>query len=149
MLAELSANPDLLDRLRAALGVTTPAPAPAAPAPPAARATRVAQARAWLGAGWRKVCGACAMTAGAAARAVAAVRARWQAVRRFQVPLLRALTVGTVAGVAAYFASPWFAALASGLGGFTAMIAVQTSLWLRRTFAGPLPAAAACPDATL
>jgi hypothetical protein len=65
--------------------------------------------------------------AGGVRRTVANARARWQAVRRFQVPLLRALTVGTVAGVAAYFASPWFTALASGLGGGAATLVAQAA----------------------
>jgi hypothetical protein len=141
VLAEVLTNPALLDKLR---GVTPPAPA--APKARWSRLTgRVRQAGTWLtaglAAGWRGVRGTVGSVAGGVRRTVANARARWQAVRRFQIPLVRAVTVGVAVGVAAYFARPWLAALASGVGGFTAMMAVQAGLWLRRTFGGAPPTA--------
>ena len=53
-------------------------------------------------------------------------------VRHCKAQLLVALGVGFAAGSAAYFAGPWLAVAASGLGGFTATAAVQGWLWLRR-----------------
>jgi hypothetical protein len=149
VLAELPANPDLLDRLRAALGLAAPtAPAtPAVPTPPTACAARVAQARAWVGAGWHQVRGACATVAGAAARAVAAVQERWRRTRQCRVPLLTAAAVGAATGVAVYCGGPTIAGLAGWIAGFTTTLAVQAALWLRPTFSGPPPVADACPGA--
>jgi hypothetical protein len=53
-------------------------------------------------------------------------------VRHCKTQLLLALGVGLAAGSAAYFAGPWLAVAASGLGGFAATAAVQGWLWLRR-----------------
>jgi hypothetical protein len=45
---------------------------------------------------------------------------------------LVALAVGLAAASAAYFAGPWLAVAASGLGGFAATATVQGWLWLWR-----------------
>jgi hypothetical protein len=132
VLAEVLTNPALLDKLRGA----TPSPL-AAPKARWSRLTgRLRQAGTWLtaglAAGWRGVRRTIASVATCVSRTAAGVRARWQAVRRFQTPLLRVLGVGAAVGVAAYFARPWLAALASGLGGFAATLAVQAGLWMRR-----------------
>jgi hypothetical protein len=57
---------------------------------------------------------------------------RLAVVRHCKTQLLLALGVGFAAGSAAYFAGPWLAVAASGLGGFAATAAVQGWLWLRR-----------------
>jgi hypothetical protein len=54
---------------------------------------------------------------------------------RYRRPLLAATGVGVLLGVAAYFAGPWLAALASGVGGFVTTLAVQAWRWVRRTLA--------------
>jgi hypothetical protein len=61
--------------------------------------------------------------------------------RRYKRPLLAATGVGVVLGVAAYFAGPWLAAMASGVGGFMTTLAVQAWRWVRRTLADYVPAA--------
>ena len=129
VLAEVLTNAALLDKLRG----TVPAPTPKARW--SRLKTCLRRAGAWLGAGWAKVRRACATARTGSARAMAGAWARWQMVRRFRAPLLTALAVGAAAGVAAYFAGPWLAALASGVGGFAAALAVQAGLWLRRAVA--------------
>jgi hypothetical protein len=108
-----------------------------------------AQARAWVGAGWRKVRGTCATVTGAAARAVAAVQERWRRTRQFRVPVLWAAAVGLAAGAAAYAGGPYVAAAAWWLAGFSATLATHAGIWLRRTLSALPPAADACPGATL
>lgn len=71
-----------------------------------------------------------------------AVRACLCVVRPYRNPLLAAAGVGVLAGVLAYLAGPWFASVASGLGGFATTLLVQAGLWLRRTL-GTLPTAEA------
>jgi hypothetical protein len=64
------------------------------------------------------------------------VSALWQQVRRlrhFRVPLLAALAVAAVVGVAAYYGGPYVAAFAGWLAGFTTTLAVQAGLWLRQS----------------
>ena len=65
-------------------------------------------------------------------RGVATFRRRLELLRPFRMPILIALSIGVIAGVAAYFAGPWLSAVASGLGGFATTLAVQAGLWLRR-----------------
>jgi hypothetical protein len=55
-------------------------------------------------------------------------------VRRFKLPLILAVGIGTAAGTAAYFAGPWLAVAASAVGGFATTLAVHTGLWLRKMF---------------
>jgi hypothetical protein len=56
-------------------------------------------------------------------------------VRHVKAQLVTALGVGCVAGTAVYFAGPWLAVMAGGIGGFAATSAVQGWLWLRRVLA--------------
>lgn len=59
----------------------------------------------------------------------------WQAchpLALFKGPLIIALGIGIIAGVGAYCAGPWLAALVSGLGAFLTTLAVQIGWWLRR-----------------
>jgi hypothetical protein len=55
-------------------------------------------------------------------------------VRHFKGQLLMALSIGVVVGALAWFAGPWLAAVASGIGGFATTLAIQGGLWLRRLF---------------
>ncbi len=57
------------------------------------------------------------------------LRSRCKALNRFKYQLAAS------AGVAAWFAGPWLASLAAGLGGSTVALAVQAWLWLRRAMA--------------
>lgn len=57
-------------------------------------------------------------------------------VRVFWRQLLTALGVGTAAGAACYFADPWVATVASGLGGFAVAMGVHVWLALRRLLPG-------------
>jgi hypothetical protein len=56
-------------------------------------------------------------------------------VRHCKAQLVTAIGVGCLAGVAVYFAGPWLAVAAGGLGGFAATSAVQSWLWLRGVLA--------------
>ena len=48
--------------------------------------------------------------------------------------LSTAAAIGLAVGVAAYFAGPWLAGLASGVGGFVTALGVHAGLWLRRVW---------------
>jgi hypothetical protein len=56
-------------------------------------------------------------------------------IRHVKAQLVTALGVGCLAGMAVYFAGPWLAVAAGGVGGFAATSAVQGWLWLRRVLA--------------
>jgi hypothetical protein len=138
VLAEVLGRPEFLAMVRA--GAAPAAEAAPAPAPRVTLTQRLAGARRRAGAvlanaagavagGWRQV-----RTAGGS------VRRRLEVVRRFGRQVGVAVAVGTVAGLAAFVAGPWLAALASGLGGFTSALAAQAALALRRLLA-------AAPDA--
>jgi hypothetical protein len=59
-----------------------------------------------------------------------------QIIRRFKYQLLTALSVGATVGVVVWYAGPWLAAVASGIGGFATSLAVQVGLWLRDVLGG-------------
>jgi hypothetical protein len=144
VLTEVLTNPAVLAKLRDAL---PPAPPPTPPvAMPAAGPSlkdRVAKAWSWLGAKVRSVLGACQgglnwVGEGAAhvqervQKAGQAVWLRLRLLRHFRGQLLLAVGVGVAAGVAAFLAAPWLAALLSGLGGFMTAVAVQGGVLLLR-----------------
>jgi hypothetical protein len=93
--------------------------------------TLVGRMRSWLASGWRSLRGTVTGAACRAARTVSALWRQVQMLRQFKVPVLAALAVGAVVGVAAYYGGPYVAALAGWLAGFTATLAVQAGLWLR------------------
>ena len=97
----------------------------------------------WLGAKVRAVLGACrssinGLGAGAARakeRVQKAGQSAWlrlRLLRHFRGQLVLALAVGVVAGVAAFLAAPWLAAVLSGLGGFMTAVVVQGGVLLLR-----------------
>ena len=60
---------------------------------------------------------------------------------QFKYQLVTALGVGLAAGVAVYFAGPWLAATAGGVGAFATTLAVQAGVALKRLMtqiAGPV-----------
>ena len=61
-----------------------------------------------------------------------AARCSRSALGQFKYQLLTALGVGLAAGAAVYFAGPWLAAAAAGVGAFTATLAVQAGVALKR-----------------
>jgi hypothetical protein len=61
-----------------------------------------------------------------------AVWLRLRLLRHFRSQLLLALGVGVAAGVVAFLAAPWLAALLSGLGGFMTAVVVQGGVVLLR-----------------
>ena len=61
-----------------------------------------------------------------------AVWLRLRLLRPFRGQLLLAVGVGVAAGVAAFLAAPWLAAILSGLGGFMTAVVVQGGLLLLR-----------------
>jgi hypothetical protein len=75
---------------------------------------------------------ACKALCVSSGRTLTALVRRLAVVRHCKAQLLLALGVGFAAGSAAYFAGPWLAVAASGLGGFAVTAAVQGWLWLRR-----------------
>jgi hypothetical protein len=147
VLTEVLTNPDLLDRLRGR--VAPPAQvmeAAVASAPVEPLRTRLTRGlgRLWsgVGSGLRTLCQACGNRLRQARESVGAAWIRLQGVRRFKSQFLIALAIGTLLGVTAYFAGPWLAAAASGVGGFATTVMVQAGLWLRRLRATVLPDAA-------
>jgi hypothetical protein len=144
VLTEVLTNPEVLAKLRDALPPATPASLPMAT--PAARPRwkeRLAKVWCCLGAKVRAVLGACQdginWLCGGATRVKERVQKAGQAVwlrlrllRHFRCQLLLAVGVGVAAGVAAFLAAPWLAALLSGLGGFMTAIVVQGGVVLLR-----------------
>src|SRR5262245_31026679 len=141
VLREMLANPEVLARLRDALPPSTPPVAK--PAFGSSLKERLARAWSWLGARVRSVLGACQsglnqLGEGAVhvkervQQAGQAVWLRLRLLRRFRGQLLLAAGVGVAAGVAAFLAAPWLAALLSGLGGFMTAIVVQGGVVLLR-----------------
>jgi uncharacterized membrane protein YjdF len=60
----------------------------------------------------------------------------WQTARILRYlagPVLLASIVGAILALATYYASPWLAAVASGVTGFVAALGVQAGLWVRQT----------------
>ena len=140
-LAEVLGNPEVLARLHAARPA---APAPRPRPPRVSLRERLGQIRAQLAARLQAARQTCREGLGGLRQALVSFGRRcrggvdqvWRQCRRLRTllsPLLVAAGVGLVVGVAAYYAGPWLAALAGGLGGFTTAIAVQAALWLRRT----------------
>jgi hypothetical protein len=136
VLTEVLTNPELLARLRKALPVATPVPRPRL-------RERLVQAWSWLSGQVRSVLAACQgglNRLGAAAvhhfqRAQQAAQAAWlrlRVLRHFRGQLLLAVGIGVAAGVAAFLAAPWLAAVLSGLGGFMTAVAVQGGVLLLR-----------------
>jgi hypothetical protein len=61
-------------------------------------------------------------------------------VRRLWRPLLIAVGIAGVVGVAAYLFGPWLSTAAGGLAGFTTSLAVQARMALRQALGGVVPA---------
>ena len=143
-LTEVFTNPDVLARLRE---VAAPPPQQATPPPASVKpglrerlawlCQRVREGLSglrengriglrrigtWLGGLWRGATAGCA-----------ALWARCRSLGQYKYELLTALGVGAAAGMAAWFAGPYLAALLSGVGGFAATVTVQGWLWLRRS----------------
>jgi hypothetical protein len=78
---------------------------------------------------------ACRRLCGRAALLLASVVKHLAVIRQVKAQLVTALGVGCLAGVAVYFAGPWLAVAAGGVGGFAATSAFQAWLWLRRMLA--------------
>jgi hypothetical protein len=144
VLSEVLTSPEVLARLRDALPpATPPTPPVATPVARPALRERVFQVWSWLGGKLRSVLAACqgglnrlgAAVAHLCGRARSAVKAAWlrlRVLRHFQGQLVLALGVGVAAGVAAFLAAPWLAAVLSGLGGFMTAVVVQGSVLLLR-----------------
>ena len=137
VLTELLTNPAVLEVLR---GTAPAAAAPAAPAAvpvPSGAGVGERCRRAWDGltAGGRAAGAGCVGLWARTREGLQNLQQPLAVLRRYKRPLLAATGVGVVLGVAAYFAGPWLAALASGVGGFVTTLAVQAWRWLRRTLA--------------
>jgi hypothetical protein len=143
VLTEVLTNPEVLARLRDALPPAMPATPKAAVVSGPTMKARLAQVWSWLGAKVRAAVGACQSgldrlgegTAHVKERVQKAGQAVWlrlRLLRHFRGQLLLALGVGVAAGVAAFLAAPWLAALLSGLGGFMTAMAVQGGVLLLR-----------------
>jgi hypothetical protein len=143
-LAEVLTNPAILARLRDALPPMPATPTPVArPGEGPTVKERLSQVWSWLGAQVRALTGTCqsalnGLCAGAARaqerlqQAGQAVWLRLRLLRLFRGQLLLAVGVGVAAGVAAFVAAPWVAAMLSGLGGFMTAIVVQDGVVLLR-----------------
>jgi hypothetical protein len=143
VLTEVLTNPEVLARLRDALPPATPATPKAALVSGPTMKERLAKVWSWLGAKVRSMVGGCQGGLNWLGQGAAHVQERVQKVgkavwlrirllRHFRGKLLLALGVGVAAGVAAFLAAPWLAALLSGLGGFMTAVAVQGGVLLLR-----------------
>jgi hypothetical protein len=148
VLTEVLTNTEVLARLRDALPPATPATPPVTGP---GLGQRPFQAWSWLSKKLRLVLGACRgglgwLCEGAARvnegvqKAAQAVWLRLRVLRHFQGQLVLSLGIGVAAGVTAYLAAPWLAALLSGLGGFTTAVVVQGAILLLRLVAMSCPA---------
>jgi hypothetical protein len=152
VLTEILTNPAVLAKLRDTLPpMPTPPPPVARPGAGPTMKEQLSQVWSWLGAQVRAVIGTCqtginGLCAGAVRaqeriqQAGQAVWLRLRLLRHFRGQLLLAL--GVAAGVAAFLAAPWLAALLSGLGGFMTAVVVQGGVLLLRL------AAVSCPPRT-
>jgi len=145
VLTELFTNPEILAKLRAALGAMPPVTAMTQPAP-ARRGLRQRLHGLWTGIRTcvRKIRQACAtrirrqcdrvcIIAGLIRQALVVIRNHLPMIRPFRRQILTAFACGMVVGVLAWFAGPWAAGLVSGFGGFATAISVQAGLWFWRT----------------
>jgi hypothetical protein len=143
VLSEVLTNPEILAQLRDALPVAPETPPVAKPVAGPTVKERLAKVWSWLGAKVRAVVGACQgglnrLGEGAThvkervQKAAQAVWLRLRLLRHFRGQLLLAVGVGVAAGVAAFLAAPWLAAVLSGLGGFMTAVAVQGGVLLLR-----------------
>jgi hypothetical protein len=126
VLTEVLANPAVLQLLH---GSSQPAPS--------SFGQRVRTVSSFVMAKIRAVGNACRALCSRTWQTLTALVRRLAVVRHCKAQLLTALGVGFAAGSAAYFAGPWLAVAASGLGGFAATAAVQGWLWLRRVLGTP------------
>jgi hypothetical protein len=139
VLAELLTNPDVLTLVRAAAAPPSAAGAEPEAGRPFPVAGGLGRAWAWVGDRVRQARRAAALMLRRARRALAGGRALLGYARRHWVRLSAALAVGAAAGAAAYWAGPWFAAGAAGLGGFVSALAAQAAAALRRLAAAAAP----------
>jgi hypothetical protein len=158
VLSEVLTNPDLLSKLQGAVNV--PAPSNDATVSRVSLSRRLGQVCSWIGQRVKAMCGACTAKVQEAANAIgtgcapvvegckslvrkagAGASAAWQRlqiVRALKYQLLTALTVGALCGTVVFFAGPYMAAVASGIGGFGTSCAVQMGIWLRGMLSMPV-----------
>jgi hypothetical protein len=132
VLAEVVRNPDLLDRVRAAVAPQEQAVAALPPPLPGSTANFVNRVQARAAALWVQArhAGAQALVRAGRLVAQAAVLCRkaWQVRGR----LLIAVGVGAAAAALTYCAGPTIASVAAGLWGFAATAAARTERWVQR-----------------
>jgi hypothetical protein len=147
VLTELFTNPEILDKLRTVLLVSQPATVA-----PTAKTTSSTMLRERLHGLWlrvracvrkiREFCGRqvrrigngfCHVVTGAL-RLLTTMRSHSQILKPFRNQILIATAIGLLVGVGAWFAGPWVAGIASGMGGFLTALSVQAGLWFRRMF---------------
>jgi hypothetical protein len=157
VLSEVLTNPDRVSKLQGAVKV------PASQSEPTSRVSlrqRLGRVCSWIGQRMKALCGACGEQVQALKNSVGtggclvvegcqslvqkaghgAMLAwqRMQVVRTLKYQLLTALTVGALCGTGVFFAGPYVAAVASGIGGFGTSCAVQMGIWLRRMLSMPV-----------
>ena len=150
VLTEVLTNPEVLAKLRDALPPPRVAQPVATPVAGPSLKERMAKVWSWLGAKVRWVLGACQSGVNRLSAAATRVKQRVQQagqagwlrlrlLRHFRGQLLLAVGVGVAAGVAAFLAAPWLAAVLSGLGGFMTAVVVQGGVLLLRLAAVSQP----------
>jgi hypothetical protein len=149
VLAEVLTDPALCQGLQ----MLAPEPTPAAVPAPSSLGNGCWRLVRWLGAGIRAIGSTICSVAvrcvqhvqagvawlwATAGYGVQGIKSLWTRVQplagflcRLAIPMLTALVVGGLVGVAVYHASPWLAALTSGAGSFVSTLAVQVAWWLR------------------
>ena len=149
VLTEVVTNPEVLARLRDAL--PPPTLPVARPALGPSLKERLARAWSWLAAKVRTAVGSFQGGLNRLGERATYVKERVQQagqavwlrlLRPFGGQLLLTVGVGVAAGVAAFLAAPWLAALLSGLDGFMTAVVVQGGVLLLRL------AAVSCPPRT-
>ncbi len=159
VLSEVLTNPNLVSKLQGSL--TQPAAScDCAPTSRVSLGQRLNQVGSWIGQAVKALCGVCTAKVQETTNAIGngsglvvegckslvrmagcgayAAWQRLQVVRNLKYQMLTALTVGALCGTGVFFAGPWIAAIASGIGGFGTSCAVQMGIWLRRMLAYPV-----------
>lgn len=136
-LVEILTNPDVLTLIGGAARAHGPAPvAPdvsgEVPADRPGLRHRLGALGAWASQKVRAARSACGQVAAAGLRGLGGLGARLAPLWQLRKQLLVALGVGTAAALVAYAASPWVAALLSGVAAFASTLTVQAAHWLNR-----------------
>lgn len=151
VLREILSNPALIAKLQ---GAVVPVSAAGSVVPKPGLKERVDKVLSWLGKkvqvvrqvcrGWLRqarqptiiavstACQTCRTLKHWTIQKLVLVWLRLQLARHFWAQIFTAVIVGSASGIAVFFAEPWLAAIAGGIGGFVVTLAVEAGLLIRR-----------------